>query len=112
MLDDDIVGADPAAAAASRAAFFREWEIDDADSPSRELAGHRGIEGGAIRMISAWTGMGVAEILPFYSGGLPRCDLPSRWRIQSPHQRRERKMELNMEILKNISTCISWACAP
>src|SRR5207253_2025482 len=53
MLDDDIVGADPAAGAPHRVRLFSgNGEIDDADSPSRELA--RAIEEidgrGAIRM--------------------------------------------------------------
>jgi len=39
MLDDDIVGADPAAGAPHRVRLFSgNGEIDDADSPSRELA--------------------------------------------------------------------------
>src|SRR5437879_7548781 len=54
MLDDDIVGADPAAGAPHRVRLFSgNGEIDDADSPSRELA--RAIEeidgGEAIGMI-------------------------------------------------------------
>ena len=54
MLDDDIVGADPAAGAPHRVRLFSgNGEIDDADSPSRELA--RAVEEidgrGAIRMI-------------------------------------------------------------
>ncbi len=54
MLDDDIVGADPAAGAPHRVRLFSgNGEIDDADSPSRELA--RAIEEidgrGGIRMI-------------------------------------------------------------
>src|SRR5436853_5306111 len=54
MLDDDIVGADPAAGAPHRVRLFSgNGEIDDADSPSRELA--RAIEEidgrGTIRMI-------------------------------------------------------------
>ncbi len=54
MLDDDIVGADSAAGAPHRVRLFSgNGEIDDADSPSRELA--RAVEEidgrGAIRMI-------------------------------------------------------------
>src|SRR5258708_37626585 len=54
MLDDDIVGADPTAGAPHRVRLFSgNGEIDDADSPSRELA--RAIEEidgrAAIRMI-------------------------------------------------------------
>ncbi len=54
MLDDDIVGADPAPGAHHRVRLFSgNGEIDDADSPSRELA--RAIEEidgrAAVRMI-------------------------------------------------------------
>jgi len=54
MLDDDIVGADSAAGAPHRVRLFSgNGEIDDADSPSRELA--RAVEEidgrGTIRMI-------------------------------------------------------------
>jgi len=50
MLDDDIVGADTAAwRAPSRAAFSGNGEIDDADSPSRELARRGGGVDGAGR---------------------------------------------------------------
>ena len=75
MLDDDIVGADPAAGAPHRVRLFSgNGEIDDADSPSRELA--RAIEEidgrAAIRMIfrvDRYARGG--DHYPFYKAGLP-----------------------------------------
>src|SRR5437016_1908250 len=75
MLDDDIVGADPAAGAPHRWRLFSgNGEIDDADSPSRELA--RGIEEidgrGAIRMIFRVDRYGRGgDHYPFFKAGLP-----------------------------------------
>jgi len=75
MLDDDIVGADPAAGALHRVRLFSgNGEIDDADSPSRELA--RTIEEidgrGAIRMIFRVDRYGRGgDHYPFYKAGLP-----------------------------------------
>jgi len=75
MLDDDIVGADPAAGAPHRVRLFSgNGEIDDADSPSRELA--RTIEEidgrGAIRMIFRVDRYGRGgDHYPFYKAGLP-----------------------------------------
>jgi hypothetical protein len=75
MLDDDIVGADPAAGAPHRVRLFSgNGEIDDADSPSRELA--RAIEEidgrGAIRMIFRVDRYGRGgDHYPFYKAGLP-----------------------------------------
>ena len=75
MLDDDIVGADPAAGAPHRARLFSgNGEIDDADSPSRELA--RAIEEingrRAIRMIFRVDRYGRGgDHYPFYKAGLP-----------------------------------------
>ena len=75
MLDDDIVGADPVAGAPHRVRLFSgNGEIDDADSPSRELA--RGIEEidgrGAIRMIFRVDRYGRGgDHYPFYKAGLP-----------------------------------------
>src|SRR6267154_2317277 len=61
MLDDDIVGADPAAGAPHRVRLFSgNGEIDDADSPSRELA----------RAIEEIDGRG-GDHYPFYKAGLP-----------------------------------------
>jgi hypothetical protein len=75
MLDDDIVGADPAAGAPHRVRLFSgNGEIDDADSPSRELA--RAIEEidgrGSIRMIFRVDRYGRGgDHYPFYKAGLP-----------------------------------------
>jgi hypothetical protein len=75
MLDDDIVGADPAAGASHRVRLFSgSGEIDDADSPSRELA--RAIEEidgrRAIRMIFRVDRYGRGgDHYPFYKAGLP-----------------------------------------
>ena len=75
MLDDDIVGADPAAGAPHRVRLFSgNGEIDDADSPSRELA--RAIEEidgrAAIRMIFRIDRYGRGgDHYPFYKAGLP-----------------------------------------
>jgi hypothetical protein len=75
MLDDDIVGADPAAGAPHRVRLFSgNGEIDDADSLSRELA--RAVEEidgrGAIRMIFRVDRYGRGgDHYPFYKAGLP-----------------------------------------
>jgi hypothetical protein len=75
MLDDDIVGADSATGAAHRVRLFSgNGEIDDADSPSRELA--RAVEEidgrGAIRMIFRVDRYGRGgDHYPFYKAGLP-----------------------------------------
>ncbi len=75
MLDDDIVGADPAAGAPHRVRLFSgNGEIDDADSPSRELA--RAVEEidgrGTIRMIFRVDRYGRGgDHFPFYKAGLP-----------------------------------------
>src|SRR5712671_4955133 len=75
MLDDDIVGADPAPAAPHRVRLFSgNGEIDDADSPSRELA--RAVEEidgrGTIRMIFRVDRYGRGgDHYPFYKAGLP-----------------------------------------
>jgi hypothetical protein len=75
MLDDDIVGADPAAGAPHRVRLFSgNGEIDDADSSSRELA--RAVEEidgrGAIRMIFRVDRYGRGgDHYPFYKAGLP-----------------------------------------
>jgi hypothetical protein len=75
MLDDDIVGADPAPGAPHRVRLFSgNGEIDDADSPSRELA--RAIEEidgrAAIRMIFRIDRYGRGgDHYPFYKAGLP-----------------------------------------
>src|SRR5467141_2093461 len=75
MLDDDIVGVDPAAGAPHRVRLFSgNGEIDDADSPSRELA--RAVEEidgrAAIRMIFRVDRYGRGgDHYPFYKAGLP-----------------------------------------
>jgi len=75
MLDDDIVGADSAPGAPHRVRLFSgNGEIDDADSPSRELA--RAIEEidgrAAIRMIFRIDRYGRGgDHYPFYKAGLP-----------------------------------------
>jgi hypothetical protein len=75
MLDDDIVGADPAPAAPHRVRLFSgNGEIDDCDSPSRELA--RAVEEidgrAAIRMIFRIDRYGRGgDHYPFYKAGLP-----------------------------------------
>jgi len=75
MLDDDIVGADPAAGAPHRVRLFSgNGEIDDADSPSRELA--RAVEEidgrTAIRLIFRVDRYGRGgDHYPFYKAGLP-----------------------------------------
>jgi Peptidase family M28 len=75
MLDDDIVGADPAAGAPHRVRLFSgNGEIDDADSPSRELARRvEEIDGrAAIRMIFRVDRYGRGgDHYPFYKAGLP-----------------------------------------
>src|SRR5215467_3971691 len=75
MLDDDIVGADFAPGAPHRVRLFSgNGEIDDADSPARELA--RAIEEisgrAAIRMIFRQDRYGRGgDHYPFYKAGLP-----------------------------------------
>src|ERR1700730_17744964 len=75
MLDDDIVGADPAPGTPHRVRLFSgNGEIDDADSPSRELA--RAVEEidgrAAIRMVFRVDRYGRGgDHYPFYKAGLP-----------------------------------------
>jgi hypothetical protein len=75
MLDDDIVGADPAPGAPHRVRVFSgNGEIDDADSASRELA--RAIEEidgrDAIRMVFRVDRYGRGgDHYPFYKAGFP-----------------------------------------
>ena len=75
MLDDDIVGADPAPGGPHRVRLFSgNGEIDDCDSPSRELA--RAIEeidgSSAIRMIFRVDRYGRGgDHYYFYKAGLP-----------------------------------------
>jgi hypothetical protein len=75
MLDDDIVGDDPSPGAPHRVRLFSgNGEIDDCDSPSRELA--RAIEEidglAAIRMVFRVDRYGRGgDHYPFYKAGLP-----------------------------------------
>jgi Peptidase family M28 len=75
MLDDDIVGADPATGPPHRVRLYSgNGEIDDADSPSRELA--RAVEEidgrRAIRMVFRVDRYGRGgDHYPFYKAGLP-----------------------------------------
>jgi hypothetical protein len=75
MLDDDIVGADPAPGGPHRVRLFSgSGDIDDCDSPSRELA--RAIEEidgqPAIRMVFRLDRYGRGgDHAPFYKAGLP-----------------------------------------
>jgi Peptidase family M28 len=75
MMTDDIVGADPAPGAPHRVRVFSgNGEIEDCDSPSRELA--RAIEEidgrSAIRMIFRQDRYGRGgDHYPFYKAGLP-----------------------------------------
>jgi hypothetical protein len=75
MLDDDIVGADTAAGGPHRVRLFSgNGEIDDADSPSRELA--RAVEEidgrAAIRLVFRVDRYGRGgDHYPFYKVGLP-----------------------------------------
>jgi hypothetical protein len=75
MLDNDIVGADPAPGGPHRVRVFSgNGEIEDADSPSRELA--RAIEEidgrSAVRMIFRQDRYGRGgDHFPFYKAGLP-----------------------------------------
>src|ERR1700736_5157256 len=75
MLDDDIVGDDPSPGAPHRVRLFSgNGEIDDCDSPARELA--RAIEEidgrAAIRMIFRVDRYGRGgDHYPFYKAGLP-----------------------------------------
>jgi len=75
MLDDDIVGSDPAPAAPHRVRLFSgNGEIDDADSSSRELAkAIEEIDGrAAIRMVFRVDRYGRGgDHYPFYKAGSP-----------------------------------------
>jgi len=75
MLDDDIVGADPAAGTPHRVRLFSgNGDLDDADSPSRELARLiEEIDGrGAIRLVFRQDRYGRGgDHYPFYKAGLP-----------------------------------------
>jgi hypothetical protein len=84
MLDDDIVGADMAPGGPHRVRLFSgNGDIDDCDSPSRELA--RAIEeidgAAAVRMVFRVDRYGRGgDHYPFYQAGLPAV------RFTEPHE--------------------------
>ena len=91
MLDDDIVGDDPAPGAPHRVRVFSgNGEIEDADSPSRELA--RAIEEidgrSAIRMVFRVDRYGRGgDHYPFYKAGLPAVRFTEPYEIyEHQHQ--------------------------
>jgi hypothetical protein len=117
MLDNDIVGADSAPGAPHRVRLFSgAGEIDDGDSPSRELA--RAIEEidgrEAIRLIFSLDRLGRGgDHEPFYRAGLPavRFTEPLEdYRHQHQTPRTENAVEygdqmkyLNMEFAGNVA---------
>jgi peptidase M28-like protein len=100
MLDDDIVGADPAPGAPHRVRLFSgNGDLDDADSPSRELA--RAIEEidgrGAIRMVfrqDRYSRGG--DHYPFYKAGLPAVRFTEPWENYE-HQHQTPRTENGVE---------------
>ena len=114
MLDDDIVGADPAAGAPHRVRLFSgNGEIDDADSPSRELA--RAVEEidgrSAIRLIFRVDRYGRGgDHYPFYKAGLPAVRFTEPLEDYNISTRRPaRKTGSNTGTLRSISTSHLWA---
>jgi Peptidase family M28 len=117
MLDDDIVGDDPAPGAPHRIRLFSgNGEIEDADSPSRELA--RAIEEidgrAAIRLIFRVDRYGRGgDHYPFYKAGLPAVRFTEPFEIyERQHQtpRTENGVEygdfakyLNSALLGNVA---------
>jgi Peptidase family M28 len=100
MLDDDIVGDDPAARAPHRVRVFSgNGEIEDADSPSRELA--RAIEEidghSAIRMVFRVDRYGRGgDHYPFYKAGLPAVRFTEPYEIYE-HQHQTPRTENGVE---------------
>jgi hypothetical protein len=100
MLDDDIVGDDPAPGAPHRVRLFSgNGDLDDADSPSRELA--RAIEEidgrGAIRMIFRQDRYGRGgDHYPFYKAGLPGVRFTEPWENYE-HQHQTPRTENGVE---------------
>ncbi len=100
MLDDDIVGDDPAPGAPHRVRLFSgNGDLDDADSPSRELA--RAIEEvdgrGAIRMVFRQDRFGRGgDHYPFYKAGLPAVRFTEPWEIYE-HQHQTPRTENGVE---------------
>lgn len=100
MLDDDIVGDDPAPGAPHRVRLFSgNGELDDADSPSRELA--RAIEEidgrWAIRMVFRQDRYGRGgDHYPFYKAGLPAVRFTEPWENYE-HQHQTPRTENGVE---------------
>jgi hypothetical protein len=117
MLDDDIVGDDPAPGAPHRVRLFSgNGEIEDCDSPSRELA--RAIEEiagrAAIRLVFRVDRYGRGgDHYPFYKAGLPAVRFTEPFEIYDrQHQtpRTENGVEygdfakyLNLALLGNVA---------
>jgi len=100
MLDDDIVGDDPAPGAPHRVRVFSgNGEIEDADSPSRELA--RAIEEidgrAAVRLIFRVDRYGRGgDHYPFYKAGLPAVRFTEPYEIYE-HQHQTPRTENGVE---------------
>jgi hypothetical protein len=100
MLDDDIVGDDPAPGAPHRIRLFSgNGEIEDADSPSRELA--RAIEEidgrAAIRLVFRVDRYGRGgDHYPFYKAGLPAVRFTEPFEIYE-HQHQTPRTENGVE---------------
>ena len=100
MLDDDIVGDDPAPGAPHRVRLFSgNGDLDDADSPSRELA--RAIEEIdsriAIRMVFRQDRYGRGgDHYPFYKAGLPAVRFTEPWENYA-HQHQTPRTENGVE---------------
>jgi Peptidase family M28 len=117
MLDDDIVGDDPAPGAPHRVRIFSgNGELEDADSPSRELA--RAIEEidgrAAVRLVFRVDRYGRGgDHYPFYKAGLPAVRFTEPFEIyEHQHQtpRTENAVEygdfakyLNSALLGNVA---------
>jgi hypothetical protein len=100
MLDDDIVGDDPAPGAPHRVRIFSgNGEIEDADSPSRELA--RAIEEidgrAAVRLVFRVDRYGRGgDHYPFYKAGLPAVRFTEPFEIYE-HQHQTPRTENGVE---------------
>lgn len=100
MLDDDIVGDDPALGAPHRIRIFSgNGEIEDADSPSRELA--RAIEEidgrAAVRLVFRVDRYGRGgDHYPFYKAGLPAVRFTEPFEIYE-HQHQTPRTENGVE---------------
>ena len=100
MLDDDIVGDDPAPGAPHRVRLFSgNGELDVADSPSRELARTiEEIDGQiAIRMVFRQDRYGRGgDHYPFYKAGLPAVRFTEPWENYE-HQHQTPRTENGVE---------------